>query len=49
MIPGIETCSFSKKIEQAEQYWKGAQSDGLTEVLADGTIEVEEIIKDYIH
>mgnify|MGYP001244544237 CR=1 FL=1 len=48
VIPGIETCSFSKKIEQAEQYWKGAQSDGLTEVLVDGIIEVEEIIKDYI-
>lgn len=47
LLPKEDGGSFSKKIEQAREYWKGNVRNELPELLIDGIIEVVEIIDDY--
>lgn len=47
LLPKEDGCSFSIKIEQAREYWKGNVRNELPELLIDGIIEVVEIIDDY--
>lgn len=47
LLPKEDGVSFSQKIEQAREYWKGNVRNELPELLIDGIIEVVEIIDDY--
>lgn len=47
LLPKEDGASFSRKIEQARDYWKGNVKSELPELLVDGKIEVVEIIKEY--
>ena len=47
LLPKEDGSSFSKKIEQARQYWQGNVSNELPELLINGQIEVVEILDDY--
>ena len=47
LLPKEDGISFSKKIEQARNYWNGNISNELPELLINGKIEVTEIIEDF--
>lgn len=47
LLPKEDGAPFSKKIEQAREYWKGNITNELPELLVNGLIEVVEIIEDY--
>ncbi|OBW60176.1 DUF2441 domain-containing protein [Solibacillus sp. FSL W7-1472] len=47
LLPKEDGKSFSIKIEQATEYWKGNISNQLPELLINGKIEVTEIIDDF--
>jgi hypothetical protein len=47
LLPKEDGASFSKKIEQAREYWKGNINNELPELLINGKIEVVEIIDDF--
>ncbi|THE13790.1 DUF2441 domain-containing protein [Bacillus timonensis] len=47
LLPKEDRVPFSKKIEQAREYWKGNISSELPEILINGDIEVVEIIDDF--
>ncbi|MCY9549025.1 DUF2441 domain-containing protein [Lysinibacillus xylanilyticus] len=47
LLPKEDGVTFSQKIEQAREYWKGNVKNELTEVLINGKIEVLEIIDDF--
>lgn len=44
LLPKEDGTPFSKKIEQAREYWKGHTKNELPELLINGKIEVKEII-----
>ena len=48
LLPKADGVSFSRKIEQAREYWKGNVKNELPELLINGKIEVVEIIHDYV-
>ncbi|MGM7684581.1 DUF2441 domain-containing protein [Cytobacillus sp. Hm23] len=48
LLPKEDGATFSKKIEQAREYWNGNAINELPEVLINGKIEVVEIIDDAI-
>ncbi|MDF2588526.1 MAG: hypothetical protein K0S41_2367 [Anaerocolumna sp.] len=47
LLPKEDGSPFSKKIEQAREYWKGNVKNELPELLINGKIEVVEIIDDF--
>lgn len=47
LLPKEDGSPFSKKIEQAREYWKGNAKNELTELLINGKIEVVEIIDEF--
>ena len=47
LLPKEDGISFSQKIEQAKEYWKGNVQNALPELLINGEIEVVEIIDDF--
>lgn len=47
LLPKEDGASFSVKIEQAREYWKGNVKNDLPELLINGKIEVTEIIEDF--
>lgn len=47
LLPKEDGASFSKKIEQAREYWKGNINNELPCLLINGKIEVVEIIDDF--
>lgn len=47
LLPKEDGVPFSRKIEQAREYWKGNVMSELPEVLINGNIEVVEIIDDF--
>ncbi|GEN82740.1 hypothetical protein SLU01_10520 [Sporosarcina luteola] len=47
LLPKEDGAPFSRKIEQAKEYWKGNVNNYLPELLINGEIEVVEIIDDY--
>lgn len=47
LLPKEDGVPFSKKIEQAREYWKGNVNNELPELLINGKIEVTEIIDDF--
>lgn len=47
LLPKEDGSPFSKKIEQAREYWKGDAKNELTELLINGKIEVVEIIDEF--
>lgn len=47
LLPKEDGVPFSKKIEQAREYWRGNMNNELPELLIDGEIEVVEIIDDF--
>ena len=47
LLPKEDGVSFSQKIEQAREYWKGNIRNELPELLINGKIEVVEIIEDF--
>lgn len=47
LLPKEDGIPFSLKIEQAGEYWKGNEKNGLPELLINGKIEVVEIIEDF--
>lgn len=47
LLPKEDGASFSRKIEQAKQYWEGNVENELPELLINGKIQVVEIIEDY--
>ncbi|WP_456279295.1 DUF2441 domain-containing protein [Bacillus sp. AK128] len=47
LLPKEDSVPFSKKIEQAREYWKGNKRNDLPELLINGKIEVVEIINDF--
>ncbi len=47
LLPKEDGAPFSRKIEQAKEYWKGNVISELPEVLINGNIEVVEIIDNY--
>ncbi|MFF2755843.1 DUF2441 domain-containing protein [Psychrobacillus sp. NPDC058041] len=47
LLPKEDGVPFSKKIEQAREYWKGNVKNELPELLINGIIEVVEIIEDF--
>ena len=49
LLPKADGVSFSRKMEQAREYWKGNVKNELPELLINGKIEVVEIIHDYVN
>ncbi|PQD94452.1 DUF2441 domain-containing protein [Pradoshia eiseniae] len=49
LLPKADGVSFSRKMEQAREYWKGNVKNELPELLINGKIEVVEIIYDYVN
>src|SRR5690606_28244800 len=47
LLPKEDGISFSKKMEQAREYWNGNTSNELPELLINGKIEVVEIMDDF--
>ncbi|MCR8858765.1 MULTISPECIES: DUF2441 domain-containing protein [Bacillus] len=47
LLPKEDGVPFSRKIEQAKEYWKGNVKNELPELLINGKIEVVEIIDDF--
>ncbi|MGI0531848.1 DUF2441 domain-containing protein [Bacillus pfraonensis] len=47
LLPKEDGAPFSRKIEQAKEYWKGNVKNELPELLINGKIEVIEIIDDF--
>ncbi|MEK5026867.1 DUF2441 domain-containing protein [Paenibacillus sp. FSL M7-1046] len=47
LLPKEDGISFSRKIEQAREYWKGNINNELPELLINGEIEVVEIIDEF--
>ena len=47
LLPKDDGVPFSRKIEQAREYWKGNVENELPELLIDGKIEVVEVIDDF--
>jgi hypothetical protein len=47
LLPKEEGTPFSRKIEQAREYWKGNINNELPELLINGRIEVVEIIDEF--
>lgn len=47
LLPKEDGVPFSRKIEQAKEYWKGNVKNELSELLINGKIEVVEIIDDF--
>ena len=47
LLPKEDGIPFSRKIEQAREYWKGNVESELPELLINGNIEVVEIIDDF--
>ncbi|MEO4053713.1 DUF2441 domain-containing protein [Solibacillus sp. CAU 1738] len=47
LLPKEDGVSFSRKIDQAKEYWQGNVNGELTELLINGNIEVIEIIDDF--
>lgn len=47
LLPKEDGVPFSRKIEQAREYWKGNINNELPELLINGKIEVAEIIDDF--
>jgi hypothetical protein len=47
LLPKEDGISFSRKIEQAREYWKGNLNNELPELLINGKIEVVEIIDEF--
>lgn len=47
LLPKEDGVPFSRKIEQAKEYWKGNTQNELPEILINGKIEVVEIIDDF--
>lgn len=47
LLPKDDGVSFSRKIEQAREYWKGNLRSELPELLIHGKIEVVEIMDDF--
>ncbi|WP_304942996.1 DUF2441 domain-containing protein [Vallitalea guaymasensis] len=47
LLPKENGVSFSRKIEEARQYWNGNAYNELPEILINGRIEVVEIIDDF--
>ncbi len=47
LLPKEDAVPFSRKIEQAREYWKGNVNNELPELLINGKIEVIEIIEDF--
>lgn len=47
LLPKEDGVPFSRKIEQAREYWKGKLNTNLPELLVNGKIEVIEIIDDF--
>lgn len=47
LLPKEDGITFSQKIEQAREYWKGNVKNELPELLINGKIEVVEIIDDF--
>lgn len=47
LLPKEDGVPFSRKIEQAREYWRGNMNNELPELLIDGEIEVVEIIDDF--
>jgi|GEM_PF-122537 len=48
LLPQEDGAPFSRKIEQAKNYWKSDSKSELTELLINGKIEVVEIMEDYV-
>ncbi|MFC7688074.1 DUF2441 domain-containing protein [Ureibacillus sp. GCM10028918] len=47
LLPKEDGISFSKKIDQAREYWSDNKSNEIPEILINGKIEVAEIIDDF--
>ncbi|MEK3836045.1 MULTISPECIES: DUF2441 domain-containing protein [unclassified Paenibacillus] len=47
LLPKEDGAPFSRKIEQAREYWKGNLSNALPELLINGRIEVVDILTEY--
>ncbi|MFJ8064608.1 DUF2441 domain-containing protein [Psychrobacillus sp. NPDC096426] len=47
LLPKEDGVPFSRKIEQAREYWQGNMNNELPELLIDGKIEVVEVIDDF--
>jgi len=47
LLPKNDAVSFSRKIDQAREYWLGNVKNELPEILIDGKIEVVEVIDDF--
>ncbi|MBP1905706.1 hypothetical protein J2Z32_002354 [Paenibacillus turicensis] len=47
LLPKEDGASFSVKIEQAREYWRGNVKNELPELLINGRIEVIEIVEDF--
>ncbi|WP_143155626.1 DUF2441 domain-containing protein [Ornithinibacillus halophilus] len=49
LLPKEDGVPFSKKIEQAKEYWKGNINNNLPELLVNGKIIVVDIIDDFVN
>ncbi|GKV56975.1 hypothetical protein NCCP2222_29220 [Sporosarcina sp. NCCP-2222] len=49
LLPKEDGVPFSRKIEQAREYWMGNRHNDLPELLINGRIEVVEIIEEFIN
>lgn len=49
LLPKEDGLPFSRKIEQAKEYWNGNINNELPELLINGKIEVVEVINDYLN
>lgn len=47
LLPKNDAAPFSRKIDQAREYWLGNVKSELPEILIDGKIEVVEVIEDF--
>mgnify|MGYP002067892093 FL=1 len=47
LLPNNDAAPFSRKIDQAREYWLGNVKNELPEILIDGKIEVVEVIEDF--
>jgi hypothetical protein len=47
LLPKEDGIPFSRKIEQAREYWIGNEKNELPELLINGKIEVIEILEDF--
>jgi hypothetical protein len=47
LLPKEDAAPFSRKIEQARQYWQGNVANELPELLINGTMEVVKVVQDF--